>query len=161
MTVKTELIGPAPVTQCRESVVELLRYLGRPTKSLPEAVDLGAIKLVRSNKGDVFYCVTATSCSCPSALYRPGQCKHQRKYFPGPMKSQVEIEKESDEELARMHKAKWADGFNGPVDPDTIRAKTEAPTSNLANIIDAYAPFTTEEEIRYWQKKAEKHGQEA
>ena len=149
------------ISQKVESVVELLKYFGRPTEPLPEAVDLGAVKLVRSNKGDVFYCVTAKSCSCPSAIYRPGQCKHQRKYFPGPKKSQAEIEKESDEELARLHKAKWAGGFNGPVDPGTIKAKTEGPgTSNLANIIDAYAPLTTEEEIRHWQKKV-KQDQEA
>lgn len=160
MTIRTELIGPAPVTQCRESVVELLKYLGRPAEPLPEAVDLGAIKLVRSNKGDVFYCVTAMSCSCPSAIYRPGSaCKHRRKYFPGPKKSPVEIERETDEELARLHKAKWAGGFNGPIDPDTIKVKTEAPKApSLVNLIDAVAPTTTESEVRYWQKK---QGQEA
>ena len=81
MTIKTELISPAPVTQCRESVVELLKYLGQPTEPLPEAVDLGAVKLVRSNKGDVYYTVTAKACSCPSFIYRGGPCKHQRKYF--------------------------------------------------------------------------------
>lgn len=148
------------ISQNVEAVVEHLNYLGRPTEPLPEAVDLGAVKLVRSNKSDVFYCVTATSCSCPSALYRPGQCKHQRKYFPSSKKSQAEIEKESDEELTRLHSAKWAGGFNGPVDTDTIKAKTEAPAISSLMLIDAYAHVTTEEEIKYWQKKA-KQDQEA
>ena len=73
----------SPVTQSIEAVIELLNCLGRPTDPLPEIVDLGKVKLVRSNKGDVFYCVTAKGCSCPGAIYRPGSsCKHQRKYFP-------------------------------------------------------------------------------
>jgi hypothetical protein len=47
------------VTQSVAAVVELLSCLGRPKDPLPEIVDLGTVKLARSNKGDVFYCVTA------------------------------------------------------------------------------------------------------
>ena len=52
MTIKTELISPSPGTQCLESIVELLNYLGRPAEPLPESLDLGAVKLGPSNKGD-------------------------------------------------------------------------------------------------------------
>ena len=69
----------SPVTQSIEAVIELLNCLGRPTDPLPEIVDLGKVKLVRSNKGDVFYCVTAKGCSCPSATYRSGlPCKSEK-----------------------------------------------------------------------------------
>jgi hypothetical protein len=154
MTIKTALTGPAPVTQVRESVVALLEYLGKPAEPLPQVIHLKDMVLELSSKRYVYYAVTSGTCSCPSSTYRPGKpCKHQRKYFSGPEKSQVEIERESDEELASLHKAKWAGGFNGPTDSDTIKSKAEAPTSNLTNIIDAYAPLTTEEEIRYWHKK--------
>ena len=115
-----------PLTQDAGSVVELLKCIGRPTDPLPEYVDLGTVKLVKSNKGDVFYCVTAKSCSCPSATYRLGStCKHQRKYFPGPKRTHEQIEAESDAEIERLKKAKWAGGFNGPVDPDTIKAEKQ------------------------------------
>jgi hypothetical protein len=161
MVGRTLLDSASPVTQSIDAVKTLLSCLGRPTDS--EVVDLGVVKLVLSNKGDVFYCVTAKACSCPSACYRPGSpCKHQRKYFLQPKKAQAEIEAESDAEIDRLHKAKWAGGFNGPVDLDTIKAKTEASKASIhVNFIDAYAPITTEEEIRYWQEKAEKQGQEA
>ena len=121
MSERTLLDSASPLTQDAGAVVELLKCIGRPTEPLPEVVDLSTVKLVRSNKGDVFYCVTAKSCSCPAATYRPGQCKHQRKYFPESKKTQTDIEAESDAEIARLHKAKWAGGFNGPVDPDTIK----------------------------------------
>jgi hypothetical protein len=91
-----------------------------------------------------------------SDLSAGSTCKHQRKYFPEPKKTQTDIEAESDAEIARLHKAKWAGGFNGPVDPDTIKAEAQAPrTTILANLIDAVAPTTTESEVRYWQKKQE------
>jgi len=67
----TLLNSMSPVTQSIEAVIELLNCLGRPLDPLPGIVDLGKVKLVRSNKGDVFYCVNAKGCSCPSATYRP------------------------------------------------------------------------------------------
>jgi hypothetical protein len=130
---KKLLIGPS-LNQSTEAVVE-------PTEPLPQAVPLSGMVLVLSGKRDVYYVVTSSTCSCPSSTYHPGKpCKHQRKYFPGPKKSQAEIEKESDEERARMHQAKWAGGFNGPREPSET---------------DDWA------ETRYWQKKAEKQDQEA
>jgi hypothetical protein len=114
-----ELVVSAPETQTVEAVVELLKYLGWPSEPLPVAVRLEDMVLILSGKKDFYYTVTSRTCSCPSSTYRPGSpCKHQRKYFPGPKKTPAEIEKESDEELARLHKAKWAGGFNGPVDQE-------------------------------------------
>ena len=69
-----------PITQKPESVEALAAYLNKPIEA--GVLDLGAAKLVKSNKGDAFYTVTAKACSCPAATYHPDQpCKHQRKYF--------------------------------------------------------------------------------
>jgi len=69
-----------PVTQKPEAVETLAAYLNKTLEA--GVLDLGAAKLVKSNKGDAFYTVTAKACSCPAATYHPGQpCKHQRKYF--------------------------------------------------------------------------------
>jgi hypothetical protein len=70
MDARTLLNSVSPVTQSIEAVVELLNCLGRPADPLPGIVDLGNVKLVRSNKGEVFYCVTAKGCSCPGAPFR-------------------------------------------------------------------------------------------
>ena len=137
------------VSQSVDAVVELLHCLGRPADPLPEFVDLGKVKLVQNNKGDVFYCVTAKACSCPSAAYRPGSsCKHQRKYFTGPKKSQAQIEAESDARIYGRPKAKWHGGFNGPVDPETIQPRS---ASILASVIDLFD--TTPGEAAYWERK--------
>jgi hypothetical protein len=160
------------ISQNVESVVELLSFLKKPSNQLPEAIELPGMLLVLSNRRDVYYSTTANSCSCPSAVYRPGQrCKHQRKYFPEPKKSPAEIEKETDEELARLHKAKWVGGFNGPLEPSEIADWAASTAGSVQNprvsttvsslmLIDAYAPITTEKEIRYWEKKS-KQDQEA
>ena len=75
--------GASPVTQKTDAVEALAAYMGKEISG-DGVLDLGSFKLVRSNKGDAFYGVTAKACSCPSAAYRPGQsCKHQRKYFAG------------------------------------------------------------------------------
>lgn len=80
MSGKVLFNGASPVTQTVESVEALAAYLKKPIEG--GVLDLGAVKLVKSNKGNAFYCVTAKACSCPSATYRPGQtCKHQRKHF--------------------------------------------------------------------------------
>jgi len=69
-----------PTTQRTDAVEALAAFLHKPIEG--GVLDLGSLKLVKSNKGDAFYGVTATKCSCPSATYRhSGPCKHQRKYF--------------------------------------------------------------------------------
>jgi hypothetical protein len=149
MVGQTLLDSISPVSQSIEAVVELLNCLGRPADPLPGIVDLGKVKLIRSNKGDIFYCVTAKACSCPGATYRQGSpCKHQRKYFPGLKKSQAQIEAESDARIYGRPKAKWHGGFNGPVDPETIQARS---ASILASVIDLFD--TTPGEVAYWERK--------
>jgi len=98
----------SPLTQSLDAVVVLLNSLNRSTDPLPEVVDLGTIKLVQSNKGDVYYTVTAKECSCPSFTYRGGPCKHQRKHFARDKRSgqtMVETLEEHDTNLHRMPKS--------------------------------------------------------
>jgi hypothetical protein len=117
-----------PLTQSFDAVKQLLAFYnhGQEPEEMPAFYRLsGEMVLVLSNKKDSYYVVTAKTCSCPAATYRPGQCKHQRKYFPEPKRTNEQIEAESNAEIAQLHKAKWAGGFNGPVDPDTIKAKAE------------------------------------
>ena len=73
-----------PITQSVEAVRALLQWKKIASDPLPADVSLdnGRLVLVLSNKKDVFYTVTATKCSCPSAAYRGGRCKHMRHYFP-------------------------------------------------------------------------------
>ncbi len=73
----------SPKTQTVEAVENLAIYLNKHIEG--GVLDLGTVKLVLSNKKDVFYTVSARSCSCPSHTYRGGPCKHQRKYFPQPV----------------------------------------------------------------------------
>ena len=69
-----------PTTQRTDAVEALAAFLHKPIEG--GVLDLGSLKLVKSNKGDAFYGVTATKCSCPSATYRhSGPCKHQRAHF--------------------------------------------------------------------------------
>lgn len=142
-----EINGKASVTQSAGAVLSLLKYLGKSIEPLPESVELQDMVLVLSSKKDVYYNCTKTSCSCPSATYRPGQrCKHQRKYFPENSIKRQSLAKtldEADKNLERMParyqrmvlaareasegdpesiapKGKWPGGFNGPVDPEII-----------------------------------------
>ena len=118
MTTRRILLG-ATVIQSTKAVVSLLKYLGKPIDPLPQTVDLPGMVLVLNNKRDAYYTTSESSCSCPSAAYRPGQrCKHQRKHFPqgdkpGPM-TPVESLRPT---------GKWPGGFNGPVDPESIKAR--------------------------------------
>ena len=67
-------------TQSIDAVEVLAAYLNKTIEA--GVLDLGAAKLIKSNKGDAFYTVTAKACSCPANTYHPGQpCKHQRKHF--------------------------------------------------------------------------------
>ena len=122
-----------PVTQKPEAVEALAAYLNKPIEA--GVLDLGSAKLVKSNKGDAFYTVTAKACSCPAAIYHSGMaCKHQRKYFPQPKKSREELEAEGEAILEAHHNTAkrlarppeessirdslpgWPGGHNGPVD---------------------------------------------
>jgi hypothetical protein len=110
-------IGSA-VTQTSSAVVSLLKYLGKSFDPLPQTVNLPGMVLVLSNKKDVYYITSESSCSCPSAAYRPGQlCKHQRKYFPGAI-AQKEVAKGGKDSI--LARGKWAGGMNGPVDPEEV-----------------------------------------
>ena len=121
-----------PVTQKPEAVEALAAYLNKPIEA--GVLDLGSAKLVKSNKGDAFYTVTAKACSCPAMTYHPGMaCKHQRKYFPQPKKSREELEAEGEAILEAHHNTAkrlarppeessirdslpgWPGGYNGPV----------------------------------------------
>lgn len=102
-----------PITQSVDAVVGLLNSLSRPIEPLPELVDLGTVKLVLSNKEDVYYTTTARACSCPAATYRSGPCKHIRKHFPKAAEegkprrgiTMAETLEENDRNLHRMPKS--------------------------------------------------------
>ncbi len=72
------------VTQAVDAVKALLAFVGRASDPLPVdlALDGGRVVLVLNGKKDAFYTVTATACSCPSAHWHQGPCKHMRKHFP-------------------------------------------------------------------------------
>ena len=101
--------GASPVTQKPDAVEVLATYLNKNIEA--GVLDLGAAKLVKSNKGDAFYTVTAKACSCPAATYHPGQpCKHQRKYFG------AKLEQAATASESIRPECKWPGGLNGPVD---------------------------------------------
>lgn len=90
--------GSAPVSQSVEAVRALLNYQGKVYTEMPAFYRLSPeMVLVRSSKGDMYYVVTPTACSCPSATYRPGKaCKHQRAYFPPQTTPQVTEDEKND-----------------------------------------------------------------
>ena len=75
---RINILNPV-VTQERTAVEALSTYLNTPIND--GVLDFGTVKLVQSNKGDVYYTVTAKECSCPSFTFRGGPCKHIRKHF--------------------------------------------------------------------------------
>ena len=122
---RTFLASASPITQSIDAVKTLLAYVGRASDPLPTDVsfDNGRLVLVLNNKKDAYYTVTAKACSCPSAIYRHnGPCKHQRKYFA----KQIAETASEDQTESIKPAAKWPGGHNGPVDPDEIKAKSEA-----------------------------------
>lgn len=86
--------GSAPVSQSVEAVRALLSFQGKDSTEMPAFYRLSPeLVLVRSSKGDMYYVVTPTACSCPSATYRPGKtCKHRRQYFPQTQPAKLEAE---------------------------------------------------------------------
>ncbi len=108
MVERALLDSGSPITQSLDAVIGLLNSLGRTTEPLPEVIDLSTVKLVQSNKRDVYYTVTATECSCPSFSYRGGPCKHQRKHFAENKRrgrTMAETLEEHDRNLHRMPKS--------------------------------------------------------
>jgi len=65
MNGKTLIQMQNPVTQKPDAIEALATYLNKSIES--GVLDLGTAKLVKSNKGDCFYTVTAKVCSCPAA----------------------------------------------------------------------------------------------
>jgi len=115
MTTKTKNLlegRTGPITQSVDAVKALLTWKKIASDPLPAdlSMDNGRLVLVLSNKKDVYYTVTPSRCSCPSATYHPGQpCKHQRKHFP-------QVAMPATEEVSIRPECKWPGGLNGPVD---------------------------------------------
>lgn len=104
----------ALMSQSVESVVELLKFLGRAADPLPEAVQLPGLILVLSNRRDIYYSVSSKGCSCPARVYGPGKaCKHMRKHFPETVKPRSIADALGPVDSIRPT-GKWA-GYNGPV----------------------------------------------
>ena len=144
-----------PITQSIDAIKSLLAYVGRASDLLPTDVSLenGRLVLVLSNKKDVYYTTTTKACSCPSATYHGGRCKHQRKYFPEPQKSREELEAEGANVLAANNSGprrlarppeessirpagKWPGGLNGPV--DSIPGEEKARAASASMLIDCH-----------------------
>ena len=106
MNGKTLFEGVALTTQKPQALDVLAAYLNKPIQD--GVLDLGSLKLARSNRGDAFYVVSATGCSCPSAFYNHDEpCKHQRKYFAESMphgQSMAQTFEEHDRNLHKMPK---------------------------------------------------------
>lgn len=107
----------APETQSTESVVALLKFLGREYDPIPAVVKFADMALVLNAKADAYYVVTPDDCSCPSRVYRPEQtCKHMRKHFPTCPTPRSMADALSEESIKPT--GKWAGGNNGPVPVD-------------------------------------------
>jgi hypothetical protein len=116
MSRKTLIEMQNPVTQSLDAIRAFLTWKGRAVDPMPSTIEfmqeVGRMVLVLSNKKDSYYVTTATKCSCPSAVYRGGPCKHMRKFFP-----QEQIATYSSAEAGSIKPdAKWPGCFNGPVE---------------------------------------------
>ena len=132
-----------PITQSVDAVKSLLQWKKIASDPLPADVsmDNGRLVLILSNKKDVYYTVTPTKCSCPSATYHPGQpCKHQRKHFPQEQATTVA------ESGSIRPECKWPGGLNGPV--DKIPGEEKVPASSSLSIIDCHD--TSDKDAAYW-----------
>jgi len=135
-TTKTVFDGASPKTQSVESTIALSAYLGKEISG--GVLDLGAVKLVKSNKGDCFYSVTAKACSCPAQTYHPGQpCKHMKALLAGnsveasraqarayqakalsteePTEPAKRLSRPPEDSIRPGKDEGWAGGHNGPV----------------------------------------------
>lgn len=171
MSERTLFEGVALTTQEPEAVNALAAYLGKEISS-DGVLDLGDVKLVKSNRGDVFYSTSAKGCSCPSFTYRGGPCKHQRRCFaeskPHKGQSMAETLRQADANLSKMpyqyrrmvqaareeaesEPSLISRGGFRPVMPED-EPKSSSPIAEM--LIDAYAPTTLPGEIEYWNQKA-------
>lgn len=78
--------GRGVTTQSVESVKSLLAFMGRDRDPMPEFVEIriednDRVVLVISKKKDAYYVTAEKSCSCPTATFRQGPCKHQNRFF--------------------------------------------------------------------------------
>lgn len=105
--------GSAPVSQSVEAVRALLNYQGKVYTEMPAFYRLSPeMVLVRSSKGDMYYVVTPTACSCPSATYRPGEaCKHIRAYFKTASKAATKEESLRDQVNSRAAREQFYEGM--------------------------------------------------
>ncbi len=102
-------------TQRTESVVEMLKFLGRGYDPLPDTVELPGLVLVLSHRRDCYYATSPRDCSCPARVYSPGKpCKHMRKHFSETVKPRSMADALAPVDSIRPT-GKWAGGHNGPV----------------------------------------------
>jgi hypothetical protein len=106
-----------PITQAVEAVKALLAFAGRASNPLPTDVSLdnGRLVLVLNSKKDAYYTSTAIACSCPSAHWHRGPCKHMRRYFP-----QAETSTPVSAGGSLRPIGKWPGGHIGPVEDDLM-----------------------------------------
>lgn len=113
MSARTLIEMQNPVTQSLDAIKAFLTWKGRAVDPMPSTIEFmqeqGRMVLVLSNKKDSYYVTTATKCSCPSAVYRGGQCKHMRRFFPQEQAATV------SESGSIKPEGLWPDGMNGPV----------------------------------------------
>jgi metal-sulfur cluster biosynthetic enzyme len=140
MSGKTLVQLENPTTQRTDAVEALAAFLHKPIEG--GVLDLGNIKLVKSNKGDAFYGVTATKCSCPAATYHHGACKHQRKYF-----SVTKVERSTEAGSIRPDMR----GFR-PF--DELPSERAAKASSSLSAIDCHD--TTPLDVAYWSIQEDK-----
>ena len=133
-----------PITQSVDAVKALLQWKKIASDPLPAdmSLDNGRFVLVLSNKKDVFYTVTATKCSCPSAAYRGGRCKHMRHYFP---QEQVVTVAESSSIRPDMR------GFR-PI--SSLPGEERAAKAASLSIIDCHD--TSDKDAAYWSIQEDK-----
>ena len=133
-----------PITQSIDAIKSLLAYMGWASNPLPTDVSLenGRMVLVLSNKKDVYYTTTAQACSCPSATYRGGRCKHMRHYFP---QEQVAAVAESESIRPDMR------GFR-PI--SSLLGEERAAKAASLSIIDCHD--TSDKDAAYWSIQEDK-----
>ncbi|MCK9440245.1 MAG: SWIM zinc finger domain-containing protein [Methanothrix sp.] len=84
-----KIVLASPVTQSREAVKQLITQdnHGQEPTEMPSFYRLtGEMVLVLNGRKDAYYVTTPKTCSCPSATFRPGPCKHSKRYFPQSMR---------------------------------------------------------------------------
>jgi len=93
-------------SQTVDSVIQMLKCLGRQFDPLPEFVTLtNGAQLTKSNKGDCYHYTSSKGCSCPGFFYRH-DCKHMMSLSSSASKPRgqtiAEILEEHDRNLHKM-----------------------------------------------------------